>query len=354
MVRRKSESPRQPRGRRATEIDKRIGRNVFEVKRRVRGARVLQTAILRFAYFLDRNPELEGHLVLVNPALSEGRIRSEWENASRVLKQFIHRRLHIIIADGEEYKGLPGPPARSIRSHLPALLAEESRLEARLPRPDYFFVILKILVSQWLIGAGPVTAKWIGTTTGCSYPTVAKALHRLKPVIKRHSYRRVELNRFPREAWGQLLALSDSVRLTTRFADRSGKPRKPEELLRRLKALDRPDLAVGGSKGARYWYPDLDLVGDPRLDISIHCAHGQLDLAFVDQLDPALEVTKDRLEPTTLVIHAIRREVSFFEVRPQGINIADPVECLLDLHEMRLEPQAREFVRSFGRKGGGL
>jgi hypothetical protein len=75
---------------------------------------------------------------------------------------------------------------------------------------------------------------------------------------------------------------------------------------------------------------------------------------IVDQLDPALEVTKDRLEPTTLVIHAIRREVSFFEVRPQGINIADPVECLLDLHEMRLEPQAREFVRSFGRKGGGL
>ena len=40
----------------------------------------------------------------------------------------------------------------------------------------------------------------------------------------------------------------------------------------------------------------------------------------------------------------IRRKDSLFETNPLGIAWADPVECLLDLHEMRLEPQALEFL----------
>jgi len=353
-MRRSRESPWQSRARQALDGYTSVGRDIFQVKQGVRGARSLQTAILQLAYALEERADLNGHLILVNPGLSTGRVFSEWEKASSVLRGPIRDRLHIIIADGTDYTGIPDGPSEDIRRHLPNLIGEKRGHEERLPRPDYFFVVLKILLHQWLAGAGPVTTLWLAETAGCTYPTVAKALDRLGHTIRRSSDRRVELDRFPREAWNKMLAVSDDIRLTRRFSDRSGKPRLPDQLLRRLKKMDRSSLAVGGSIGARHWYPGLDLVGDPKLDLSIHCPAGQLDLEFVTDMDPALEMSLDRLEPAALTIHVIRRKDPLFQTRPDGLTMADPVECLLDLHEMRFEPQALEFMKSFGRKGGNL
>jgi hypothetical protein len=36
---------------------------------------------------------------------------------------------------------------------------------------------------------------------------------------------------------------------------------------------------------------------------------------------------------------------SFFETTPAGTIWAEPEECLLDFHEVRLEPQDAEFLR---------
>jgi hypothetical protein len=47
------------------------------------------------------------------------------------------------------------------------------------------------------------------------------------------------------------------------------------------------------------------------------------------------------------VIHALRRAESLFQPGEDGLPWADPVECLLDLHEARLESQALEFLNSF-------
>ena len=181
---------------------------------------------------------------------------------------------------------------------------------------------------------------------GC-YPTVREALRRLGSVIKRQSDRRFELAYFPRDEWSGLVAVSNQARSTVRFADRSGQPRSPEAHLRRLEKLRVPNLAVAGVFGAKHFYPDLDLVGSPRLDLSFHCPGRHADLSFVERLDPALAKTEDTREPVSLVLHFVRRGTSLFELRPDGLLWADPVECLLELHDARLEPQAREFLNSF-------
>jgi hypothetical protein len=93
-------------------------------------------------------------------------------------------------------------------------------------------------------------------------------------------------------------------------------------------------------------------VGDPRLDLSVHCPENRLDLDFVKQLDPALNRSADARQPASLVIHVVRRADPLFEVDTTGVNWADPVECLLDLQEMHLEPQTLEFLRSFNPPGG--
>jgi hypothetical protein len=177
-----------------------------------------------------------------------------------------------------------------------------------------------------------------------SYPTVAKALDRLRPWLTRHSDRRVELSQFPKDEWARLLAVADDVRGTLRFADRSGHPRSVESLQRRLENLRLTNAAIGGAIGAKHYFSDLDLVGVARLDVTVNVKGRQPDLEFVRILDPALERTNDTNEAARLVVHFIRRNEPLFDQGSEGQKWADPVECLLDLHEARLEPQAKAFL----------
>ena len=135
-----------------------------------------------------------------------------------------------------------------------------------------------------------------------------------------------------------------------RFADRSGQPRSASSLAERLRELRPRGAAVGGVLGARHHHPGLDLAGLPRLDVSVHCPGRSADVSFVRRLDPALEVTSDPTEPARLVVHFVRHEESLFEIPAHGLPWADPVECLMDLHEARLEPQAAELARSLGER----
>ena len=154
----------------------------------------------------------------------------------------------------------------------------------------------------------------------------------------------MELKSFPRGEWARLLAVSDQVRSTACFVDTSGQPRSLERLMRQLQELKRADIAVGGVYGAKHYHPELDLVGSPRLDLTMHCPHEMRDLSFVKRLDPGLETIEGPGKPARLVVHVLRRKESFFKRGADGSLLADPVECLLDLHEARLEPQALEFL----------
>jgi len=322
---------------------------------RLMAVRSLRSGLIEAAQLLAEGVLREVLLVLDEPEMTESRIRDEWERTRRIFLSEIVQRLNIVIHREGNSHGLIRKLTSDVQSQVNKILSRD-RTEGgiRLPAPELYFEILKIMVHQWFGGKGPMTSKWIAEiAVGCSYPTVADALDRLGPWLARHSDRRVELSRFPREEWAKLLAVSDRVRSTMKYVNRSGlQARSPGALMIRLGKSMRKDIAVGGVTGAKHYFPDLNITGDPRLDLSIHCPGREVDLGFVEKLDPALVRIDDPHEPAHLAIHMIRRKKTFFEqLDSDGVMPADPVECLLDLHEVRLEAQAKEFLEARIRQG---
>jgi hypothetical protein len=226
------------------------------------------------------------------------------------------------------------------------MVAENRQLVdgAPLPRPDYPFVVLQILLRRWLLHQGPMTTKELTETAGCSYPTAARALAGLRNSIHRHASRQIGLERFPDQEWGRMVALADRARSTRRFVDSSGQPQAPARLVEQFRELRIEGVAVSGVAGARHLYPDIDIVGEPRLDLTVHCPGRHFDDSFLQGLDPALIRSEDPRKPAAVVLHALRRTTPFFERGRRGESWADPVECLLDLHDLRLDAQARALV----------
>jgi hypothetical protein len=322
-----------------------------EVKSETHGLRNVRASLLELAYWLTRDPGRRGLLLLTDSRISEERLRNEWSLAERTLNRDILRRLSLVLQRDGRYIGLPQDLGKDFRVWLEQLVRREAKSH-KVKSRESFYDILEVLLHQWLLGKGSVTSEWLKKTVGCSYPTVASSLRRLETSLLRHSDRRVELRYFPREEWWRLLAVADEVRSTSRFVDRSGQPQLADVFLKRLKKLGRNDIAVGGVIGARHYQPRLDLVGTPRLDLSVHSRAKNVDLSFIRELDPALKKGEGREEAARVVIHIVRRADPLFEQTDDGTLWADPVECLLDLQESRLEEQAQEFVASFpGSKG---
>jgi hypothetical protein len=294
-------------------------------------------------------------LVLVDSTITEKRLRDEWQAACGVLRPEIMKRVTVCLAQDGGYAGIPRDPDAETQRALDAVVRQERpRAVSRLTRTDFSFVILKLLIHHWLGSGEPVTADWLARSAGCSYPTVASALRRFGGLIDRRSDRRIALRWFPKEEFARLIAVSDRARATARFADQSGQPRSPDTHLRRLEKLKPHGVAIGGVIGAQHYYAGLDLVGIPRLDLSVHCPGKRVDLSFIDKLDPALKRVNDPLQPATVAVHIVRHADPLFESRKGGLHWADPVECLLDLHEMRLESQAADFLRELQSRRSSL
>ena len=329
--------------------DAMVDNTAYEVLLEAKDARRLRTALMEMARVISSNNMRHAVLVLEEPEISIPRLLREWEGATSVIRPELSQRLSLAIRQSQKWSGIPISPSTDEIEVLEKIIQHEI-----LRRPisvsrnsEAHYEILRILIHQWLLNRGPIPINALMEMSGSSHPTVSRSLDRLDHYLKRHSDRSIELRVFPRDEWSRLLAVSDDVRGTVRFADRSGHARSPESLLHRLRLLDRKDIALGGTFGAKHYKPSLDLIGNPRLDISIHARRKSLDLSFVERLDPALEKIAQRNETPTLVIHTIRRAESLFQTNDDGISWADPVECLLDLHEARLESQALEFINSF-------
>ena len=292
-----------------------------QVRKQIRSVRTLRSDLYALAEVIAEDSALKGQLVLENPKISEERIEEERKIAELVFRPDLIERLQIVLDVSD-----PVPEPAGV---------------VHLKRADSWFEITKLLLRQYLLGKGPVHTSWIMKNVGCTYPTAAKALNRLEPVLARHSDRRVELSRFPRDAWDELLVRARSARSTFWYVDRSGQPRSPKVLLERLAQQPLEHIAVGGSQAARHWYSELVLSGDPRLDLTVHCPGSSMDLGFMDDLDPALVRVKSPTPIASVAVHAMRREVHWFE--PGPLPWADVVECLLDLHAIGLQQQAVEF-----------
>lgn len=328
-----------------------LGGTVFEVLVDPRDLRRLRASFLQLARVAS-GPERRGVLVLDQPQITGERLRDEWQSLSLIMRSGILERMSLVI----RRDGQPDKVFGTI------LLAEHAAIEeivghvrVRAPRAtqrpsEAFFDVLRVLLIHWFRKSGPLTSKDLCEQTGFSYPTIASALERLESELVRNSDRRVELRGFPRDAWFKLLAQSEQVRASQCYTDRSGRPRSPEVLLGRLRELGLDHVAVGGVLGARRYQPSLDLVGTPRVDLILHRNnHAAARLgkfadpaAIIRKLDPALKPAGSG-EPCQVVVHTLYRNEPFFSAVEKGVRWADEVECLLDLHEARLESQALEF-----------
>lgn len=329
------------------DFDGDIDDTFIEVKLGLNAVRNLRAGLLNLAYALQSHPHRRGLLVLAETNITPARLEREWDLARQALRSEWIDRLSIVVFEDGRFRGYPELPSPTFLARLEEVVRQETNLAGRrMPRPDYFSEILKALIHHWLLRKEAMTLGRLQEIVGCTYPTVAKALDKLSPLVRRKSDRSVLLDSFPRTAWSALLTRGDDVRQTTYFVDRSGQQRAPENLARRLAKLGRNDLAVGGVLGARSHYPNLDLLGTPRVDLTVHCPGPRLDLSFISRIDPGLSPASFASEPAALVVHVLRRKEAWFSPLPEGGWRADPVECLLDLHEARLEAQAAEFFNA--------
>lgn len=317
---------------------------LFEVKDRVRDLRQLKAALLQLAIALGHAPKFSGALVLVDPGVTWERLGQEWEGLQRALNQDVFRRLRLVVREAGEFRGIPTNPAPREQAIINEIVEDQvSRRHSRSRRSSgSFYDVLRVLLVSWFRREGPLSNKRICEITGYSYPTVAQALHDLEPRLIRHSDRSVELMAFPQGDWMRFVSNSVKLRGSTSFTDRSGSPRPAEKIIERLRKVLGTNVAVGGILGARHYLPGIDLVGTPRLDVTLDGAAEATLAETIQRVDPGLKPAR-RGEPGTLVVHFTRLAAPLFAHKGEKLW-ADEVDCLLDLHDARLEAQAQELL----------
>ena len=239
------------------------------------------------------------------------------------------------------------------RAWLATLIEREGTQAVGVRSASTKHVVLGWLFLSWLRGMGFQSTDELCDAIGASYPTVAGVIKPLDAagLIERGRGRSVALSRFPIDEWRRWLVAGESARRAIYFKDQSGQPRSVYALADRFLSLKKPNMAIGGVMGAMHYYPSLDISAAPRLDLTMLVEKdGPLDLKFVRRLDAALKQCDGPDPSAILVIHLLPRKQGCFERDDEGRVWADPVECMADLHEMRLDAQAQDMLRALLQK----
>jgi len=348
-------------------VDAVCGGVVIEILKEPKELARVRGSIFAFADAIGHVAEMGGSgfdgfvILMESPQLSTHVVDELALSMNRTLRPEISDRLRLWICQKGvvEGRGLDDGSLSDREAEIAEAVLErvgERRMSRGPVGGDATFEIQKLAVLQWMQDGGAMTPGWITHHSGYSYPTVSKALKSLeesgRDVLTRHSGRKgVELSRFPLGAWAWILSRANESRETIRFVS-EGDPRPPKALLDRLRRANFSHVAVGGVDGARRLLPSLDLFGQPRLDLTVH-ARGMRSrdeqreevAEIVSRLDPALMPVQSAGQAASLVVHFLYRKTAFFE-EESGLQWADSAECLLDLHELGMESQAEQFLKS--------
>ena len=338
------------------------GTRVIEVKYGLASARDLHAALMQLAIYASAQPNVRLTLIAHLARVGTERIQSEWAQALRALKDDIANRLSLVAFARDGDLVLPSGDvdatelARRARRALDAIDDGESRTRAhtRAPWSSKSFEVWKVLFGAWLANEPALAVQSLQARSGTSYPTVVEAIERLDALgeITRTSSRGAQLRGHPRASLAEVLAVGDSLRRTMYFVDASGRAPDLDALLRRTVKVTSDAIAIGGVAAARHYDRDFDLNGLPRVDVT---ASGS-DTSWLRSIDPALVPATAldlRSGRVALVVHRLRRPKTGFVRDDAGHRwFTDPVEVVLDLHELRLSEQADEFVDAVRRRGG--
>lgn len=317
-----------------------------EVRTGVHNARDLRSAMVTMAYALQLAPDSKMLCILVNTRITKVRLERELELFRALANPCLAQRVHV--ATYTQKTGYFNCPEEIPPPTLEKMIQSHMGFVGQKAKGATQYTIMGILILNWLNHVEPQTTDALCQASGASYPTVAAVLKQLEAedAITKEADRRVSLRKFPMEHWRRWIGISSQHRKSVYFVDRSGQPRSPMDLARRLRdRVQREDIAVSGVMGAKFHYPLLDLSGDLRLDLTLH-GSPTTNLDFVRALDPALERTEDPREKPSLVIHFLTRLPAHFVTGDTGILWADPIECLTDLYEARLDYQADDMLRA--------
>jgi len=336
----------------ATVPDLAWGNTIVQVKADSHSFRNLRAGLLELAYSLAEDRGRRGLLLLSNPRITDAALKEEWRLAEQTLRSEVAERLSVVAVRGDDVVEIAGSLESGLRERVRDMVGRNPPTPRIAPwsARDAIFLVLLL---HWFRRSGPLTTQYLMQAVGCSYPTVAAELKRLGSHVKRFSDRRIQLWGFPADEWQRLVAGRDRAHPMIHYVDRSGQRRSPQALLNRASELGLEHLAVGGVIASRHFYPEIDLRGMPRLDLTLHCPPKEkVDLSFVERIDPALERAESSNEPAALAVHILGTNTAFFTTGVDGLPLADEVDCLLSLHDARLEAQAKEFLNHLVTRGG--
>ena len=320
-----------------------MGESVVEHKARISDLRALNAAIVALSKILVENEHYAAILLLDEPRISLDTLSSEWVLWELLFRPEVLERLSVAVFQGGEVTTVFGQLQAEEQEALPLVfdrLSNAQKASRRGRTADAFYDVLRVLLVQWFRREGPLQIKRIEALSGFSYPTIASALDKLEDSLTRHSDRSVELKSFPKDAWVKLVAVNHELRKPRAYKARN--PKSLEQLAARL--MEKPDesVAIGGTIGAKHYLPGIDLVGTPRLDLTVHNWNSTKIDRLARRIDPGLREVGLKEAPQ-LVVHSLLRKNPLFH-QSDDRTFADEVECLLDLQEARLEQQALEFL----------
>lgn len=315
------------------------------VKSGIFTVRDLRSILVGFAYDLKLTPENRYLCVLADSKFTLARLESELQAFKDIVSPQMAGRIYLALFDRKEgFVYFPEAVCDIPQNELSQFIYEQVALTGARSPGATRSAVLNLLILQWLNSGEPQTTEALCQASGASYPTVFKTIKQLEAenLIVRQSDRRVSLKRFPENLWKRWV-VDGEARKSIRFSDRSGQPRKSEDLAERLQRLNLPNVAIGGVIGAKHYYPKLDITGSPHLDVVVH-GGVKSDLEFIKKIDPALGQMNSLVEPANVVVHFLPRAESMFIKDPNGSVLADPIECLANLFQGGLDYQGEDML----------
>jgi hypothetical protein len=322
-----------------------MDRSIFIYKARVNDLRLVQSTILNLAKILSELPDYACVVIIDGTKISKSRLWDEWQSLYKLLQPSILNRLRMVVFTRDSIIEKFGDLTNDEIVALVEIREELSKSSFKNlnHRKDALFEILRILLIHWFRRSGSLQLTRLEHISGYSYPTVAAALNKLDDNLIRHSDRSVELKSFPQRNWLKLITTSDEKRAVSGYW--AYRPKSMEYLIKRVQERHEKDIAFGGVIGARYYLPGIDLTGIHRLDLTVLKWDSSGIETMIRELDPGLKKIERGTLPQVLV-HNLTRAESLFN-QGETFNIADEVECLLDLHEARLESPFSELLEHF-------
>ncbi len=324
-------------------IDAAYDNTWFQYKYNLHNLRGVQSAIVQLSRAISEDSEKNAILILDETRISRSRLEHEWNSLKNIFESSVFSRLGILVFSEDYLQEHLGNTSESIIQtaiDIQKKLSIEASDRKQKSKVDAHFEILRVLLIQWFRRTGPIPIQELTDKTGFSYPTIAKSLEKLENHLYRHTDRSVEIRSFPRDEWFKLQSSASDNRNSKGFV--ANRPKSIEQLLERLQEQKDQKVAIGGIIAARTYMTGINMLGVPRLDITVHRWDTSRISHLLRRLDPGLREV-ERGELPQVALHQLYRKESFFKIGLE-MNIADEMDCLMDLQEARLDGQAAELL----------